>query len=1165
MRCPTCTRDNPPDARFCSNCGTALPTGAGGTEERRLVTALFADLAGFTGLAEALDPEDLRTLVARFYALIAVEAQRFGGTPEKYAGDAALVIFGLPEVHEDDAERAVRAALAMRDALEELNAALAREGRRILAMRIGINTGEVVADPRGGALGEFHLAADAINVAARLQQHGQPGSVLIGPRTERLVRGVVETRPVGLLDLKGKAQPLEAWEVVGILPQRTQRGVPGRQAPLIGRTEEMDLLLRLYDRVARERRPHLVTVLGAPGVGKSRLQQEFLVLLSAMPGGPEIRKGRCLPFGDGLSFAPLAEILKQDAQIMEGDAAEVAREKLRAAITRALGADAARAAEALGFLIGLVFPGSEILSFDPKSAREEAFAAWRRYLAARAASQPLVLVIEDLHWADDGLLDLLDYTMGRVHEIPALVLCLARPELLDRRPQWSAGLRNGATINLEPLSEAESRALMAALLDVDDLPEAVRADVIARAEGNPFFVEEIVRMLMEQGAIVQESGRWRAVAEITSVPLPDTVQGVIAARLDRLPEDEKRLLQHAAVVGRVFWLGTLRALLGADGLERTLERLEGRELVRERPASTLAGDREYIFKHALTRDVAYATVPRAIRGPTHGRVAEWIEQVSAGRADEVVDLLAHHWGQAGDAGRAVGYLLRAADRARQVFANRRAVDAYSQALSLAGDRLAPEEQADVRRRRGEALQILGRYDAAQSDFETALDAARSLGDRAMEARVLYELTRLAHRRRSRPFAEIIAGYEDVRRLAREVGDRRTEGLALTEIATGHWDENRLGDAARIGLQALELLRAMGDHGATAGVMNLLAMTHYMSRDTRGGMQWAEQALREARLAGDRAREATALSYLGTITGSAGRHEDAARILDEAEALAEEIGDQRRLMWIQLFRALEYLVDARFDLMVKASEAGVALGDRIGYVNPGNLGIAAMAHLLAGNLPRARELAERAIGALVPMDPEAPSVLGVSAFLKILQGSRDEAAEALTQARLSATSLPRTDNVLMGGWVAMGWIELGDPGRAEATATQALDLLGAERFVDAVCLLNVALGRAALLQGRLDDAAGAFDRAEESLGDAHSPHMRLEAALGRHHLAQAAGRTDEAEAHLRAAERWADEIGDRMADPMIREQFSASWIVSRVRAARAAFGAPRAAPARPSEG
>src|SRR2546428_10175886 len=369
----------------------------GVSEERRVVTVMFADLVESTALAETLDPEDLRAVLSRFYNLVAAEVRRFGGTVEKYLGDAALAIFGLPEAREADAERAGRAALAARDALAELNTRLAAEGRSPLTMRIAINTGEVVADPKGGVLGEFRLAADAINVAARLQQQAKAGSILLAPRTERLVRGVVETSSLGPVTLRGKAQPIEAWEVIGLRPERTQRGIPGLQAPLIGRGQEMDLLLRLYDRVARERHAHLVTIVGAPGVGKPRLQQEFPALLPALPQPPTIRKGRCLPYGDGLTFAPVAEIFKQDAQIMDGDPAAAARMKLLDTVTRWLPDGSERVAAALGFLVGLVFPDSPIAGVDPKSAREEAFASWRRYLMARATAAPLVLVFEDVH------------------------------------------------------------------------------------------------------------------------------------------------------------------------------------------------------------------------------------------------------------------------------------------------------------------------------------------------------------------------------------------------------------------------------------------------------------------------------------------------------------------------------------------------------------------------------------------------------------------------------------------------------------------------------------------------------------------------------------------------------------------------------------------------
>jgi tetratricopeptide (TPR) repeat protein len=436
----------------------------------------------------------------------------------------------------------------------------------------------------------------------------------------------------------------------------------------------------------------------------------------------------------------------------------------------------------------------------------------------------------------------------------------------------------------------------------------------------------------------------------------------------------------------------------------------------------------------------------------------------------------------------------------------------------------------------------------------------------MEARLQYEITRLAHRRRSRSFSEIIAGYEEALRVAREVGDRRTEGLALTEIATAHWDEGRLDEAARVGLQALEILKETGDHAATAGVMNLLSMTCYMAQDIPGGLQWGEQALREARLAGDRAREATALSYLGLITGVDGRNDEGLRLLDEAAAVAEEIGDRRRIMWVHFFRSFGYWSLARFDLMVHAVDAGLELGERIGYINPGNIGLAVLAHLLIGDLPQAHKYARQAIAALLPNDPETPTVLGIAALLKVVSSSRQDAAVALEEAERSMLKAPRSDYLLIGGaWVAMGWVEIGEPDRAEALAEQVLGLMAGGRLLEIRCVCHVALGRAAVLQRRFPQAAEAFDRADAHLSDTQNPQMRLEIALGRHYLAAAADRPDEADDHLRAAERWADEIRDRMDDPALREQFKGSWIVSRVTAARTAFGPTRGSPARSSEG
>ncbi|HEY3247790.1 MAG TPA: adenylate/guanylate cyclase domain-containing protein [bacterium] len=1162
MRCPNCGRDNPEDAKFCAYCGAALTSPAVPTasEERRIVTVLFADLAGFTTLAEAMDAEDLRTIVARFYNLVSAEVTRFGGTVEKYVGDAALAIFGLPDLHEDDAERAVRAALSAQEALTRLNALLAGEGGPQLSMRIGINTGEVVADPKGGALGEFHLASDAINVAARLQQHGQAGSILIGPRTEALVRGIVDTAAVGPVALKGKSQPLEAWQVTGLRMERAVRGIPGRQAPLIGRGDEMDLLLRLYDRVAKERRSHLITVLGTPGVGKSRLQQEFVGLLRALPESPAIRKGRCMPYGDGSAFAAVGEIVRQDAHIMDGDPAGVAREKLRAGVAQVLADDAERVAASLGFLVGIVYPESAIASYDPKSAREEAFLSWRRYLTARAAAQPLLLVLEDVHWADEALLDLVDYTVARLHDAPVLLLCLARPELLERRPQWGGGGRNGATINLEPLTEAESRALIAALLDVDDLPEAVRGDIVQKAEGNPFFVEEIVRLLMEQQAIVEDAGRWRAATHIAGVPLPDTVQGVIAARLDRLPEEEKRTLQQAAVIGRIFWAGTLAALAAsgggpgdADGLRKVVDGLEDRDLIRERPTSTLAGDREYIFKHTLTREVSYASVPRAVRAPAHARVAEWIESMWAGRLDEVVDLLAYHWTAAGNATKAVEYQLRAGDRARALFSNARAVDAYGAALDLAPGVLTDGQVADVRRRRGEALERLGRYDQAEGDFTAALRTLLGTGDRRAEAQLRFEITRLDHRRRTKPFEEIIRAYEDARRIAVEAGDRLTDARCLTEIATAYWDTNNLSEAGRLGLQALEIFRGLGDHAGMAAVMNLLAMTRWMGFDLEGGLVGAEEAAAEARAAGDRGREATALSYRGMFQLYAGNLGDGAALLDEAERIASEIGDRRRLMWVHSFRTFLYLALGQYQKFLESMRAGNQIGSEIGYRNPSVDVLEALGLAMVGKDREARELIERPFQFLGEDDPDATGVYAAAALTRLMTGDREGAREALARAEAGLMQFARADWVMLGGaWMAMTWYLLGETDLAAALARRVIELVPAGWMRESTAVSQIVLARTALAEEDESTAERHLDEAERTLGGVPYLPALIELHLARHELRIAQGRHGEAADELIRAEETREQIAAQLESAALKETFHMSWTARRVQAARDAF-------------
>jgi len=743
-RCPSCGSENPDDARFCASCGTSLisgcpqcgaevPDGARfcpscGTrlqpadhvptgQERRLVSILFADVTGSTELGERLDAERLQAVFGMYFAAMREEIEAEGGTIEKFIGDAIMAAFGVPVAHEDDPARAVRAALRMRRRLPALNADLEARFGLSLEIRIGINTGEVLAatDPRPG---EPMVTGDAVNVAARLEQSAEPGEVVVAERTARAAR-TFRFRELGERELRGKQHSVPAVLLESEAGAGTERGIPGLHAPMVGRDQELALLRTLYDRVVTESRPALVTVYGEPGVGKSRLTQEFVAPLASGASGaePVVVRGRCLPYGDGVTYWPLAEILKSLARVRDSDPPETTLARIRGFgaehLTEAFATDPRKATAALAYTVGVQDPEFPFTHAEPREVRAKIHAAWRSLFSSLAERSPVVAIVEDIHWGDPALLDLLDELAERVVG-PVLFLCPARPQLIERRPAWGGGRRNVSSVALEPLSEEEADRLVSLLLAVEDLPEAVHRRILERAEGNPFFLEEIIRHLIDEGRIVREGGRWRATQEVASVEIPDTVQAVLAARIDLLDPVQKRALQRAAVVGRVFWPGPVERLLNGDRerLRETLERLEERELVLSRLASSIAGEPEFIFKHILTREVAYESLPRRDRAASHALVARWIEETAGERAGEFVDLLAYHYVEAVRAmpedadraeverlrGRAVGSLLAASDAARRRFAMERALKLAQKALGLAVepiDRALALEQVGV--------------------------------------------------------------------------------------------------------------------------------------------------------------------------------------------------------------------------------------------------------------------------------------------------------------------------------------------------------------------------------------------------------------------------------------------------------------------------------------
>jgi class 3 adenylate cyclase len=647
--CASCGAELPAGARFCPACGASVEATQPTAEERKLATVLFADLVGSTELGDSQDPERTRALLDRFYEAMAAEVEAAGGTVEKFAGDAVMAAFGVPTAHEDHAERALHCALSMQHRLRELFG-------EDLSLRIGVNTGDVVVGrPREGS---SFVTGDAVNVAARLEQAAAPGETLAGERTVAAARGAFEFAEPTTVEAKGKPGGVECRRLVRALSLMRPRGVGGLGRAFVGRESELELLQATFRRVATERRPHVVTVVGDSGVGKTRLAREFWEWLGDQDTTPLRRTGRCLPYGEGITYWPLGEVLKEHLGLLESDAPETALHRLE---PRAI----------LGLTLGLDVAGE----LHPLTARERLHEAWIEFLEELTREQPVVVLVEDLHWAEGELFDLLQRVVRDVHG-PLLLLGTARPELLDRRADWGAAGRNASLLWLEPLSP-EQAGLMAAELLASELPEPI-GDVIGRAEGNPFFVEEVIGTLIDRGVLVRADGGWTVGGRLDDLRVPDSVQAVLAARIDLLDPTDKAALQAAAVIGRIFWAGAVRELLGGE--EPGFDVLEERDFIRHRSGSSMAGEREYAIKHALTREVAYGSLPKARRARMHAAFAEWIERVGESR-EEQAPLLAHHYAEAvrpEDAdlawgndpeelgrlrGRAIEWLRRAADLA----------------------------------------------------------------------------------------------------------------------------------------------------------------------------------------------------------------------------------------------------------------------------------------------------------------------------------------------------------------------------------------------------------------------------------------------------------------------------------------------------------------------
>jgi class 3 adenylate cyclase/tetratricopeptide (TPR) repeat protein len=960
--CPACGAPALAEARFCVACGAAIDAdpgqpdavaaiasaGAAGTretdrahadgdgtrEERRTVTVLFADLSGYTAIAERLDPEAVKALVDRCLGRLGEEVERIGGRVDKYMGDNVMAMFGAPVAHEDDPERAVRAAVAMQAAMGELNQRLLADYGVEFALRVGVNTGEVLAGKVGDT---YTVIGDAVNVASRLQTSASPGTITVGERTHRATNSVIEYLPLEPLELKGKAEPVAAWRAVSLLEQQTggSRRLR-REAPLVGRDDEFAALRTLFARVARNAAPHLVTVLGQAGVGKTRLLREFESSLAADDPPVLVRRGRCLPFGSSVVYWPLSEMIRAECAIVDGDPAEVAWAKLSTRLGPLLASEGgddevARRMAPISQLLGIEGPeaaGPE--QDDAQSAREGFFGAVRACLEAIAQGEPLVLAWEDIHWADEGMLDLIEY-LSQWLRAPVLQVCLARDELLERRPSWGVSRRTTTSLFLDPLAPADTRELIGGLMrDAGATPEVLEA-LAERADGNPLFAEEMVQRLAEEGGT-------------RAAELPDTVQGLLAARLDSLAPLERHLVAHAAVVGRTFWEGALVPVAAAEGgdLQAALATLREKDIIVPGEGARLADEQELAFKHVLIRDVAYEMLPKAVRARKHYEVGTFIEQRAGERRHEVVALLAEHYGRAATLGeevhldpdelaplrsKALQFLEAAGDAAGALYSNQEALAHYEAAAVLGvGDHA---QQARVREKQGDLALRLGRVDAAIEVWERGLEYYGDQDDLEHVAELHRKIgAALAHKGER---TQAIQHHQQGINLIKD-GPPSLALVRLYEEAA--WLYMQVGDnmlAIYASEKALRLAERLGEVRAASRAHGIFGRVFGRIGDTVKARENLERAIE---LAQDSDEKETVLAMLALgyhLENAEGDYAAAEPSYAEALALAQRIGDVPAQ--IELYAALAQLAFYRCDWeqVGRFNDASAELAEREGLV------------------------------------------------------------------------------------------------------------------------------------------------------------------------------------------------------------------------------------------
>jgi class 3 adenylate cyclase/tetratricopeptide (TPR) repeat protein len=1054
MTCQRCGSDVGPGAKFCPECGASLQAIA---EERKLVSVLFVDVVGSTARADGADPEDVRDLNRLFFDAARPTIERHGGVVEKYVGDAVMAVFGAPLARSDDAERAVRAARGVLAAVDDLNA---RRRGLDLHVRAAVTTGEAIValDPSPG---EPLASGDVVNTAARLQSSAPPDSTVVDAETHALIRHLFRLDEAPAIDAKGKQEPVRAWLVGEPIADVASR--PTSRTPLVGRERELLLIRTVWERAVSAGRPHLVSILGPAGIGKSRLARE---VSAEIERDGRALWGRSLPYEELTPYHAIGQIVGREAGIYENDPSEVAREKLARSVGSLFpGSDATEVTRYLSLLLGLGLD-------EPTDEAIHLLYATRRWVERLAAQGPLLLVFEDVHWADDALLDLVAYLVTHVTDQPVVFLALARPEFLEARPTWGAGMIGQTTIPLESLLPTEATEVVSSLLP-DASPESI-ARVVETAGGNPLFLEELV-------AAVRETGD-------TAGELPTTVRAAIAARIDALTPEIRSVLLHASVIGRTFWQGVLTMIGDLGDVPAALEQLEARGFVLRRPDSEVDGDAEFAFKHQLVREVAFETLPRATRRGLHAETARAIESLVTERGS-LAWLLAHHWREAGDAERAISYFLKAADRARDALLIDETYENYARAFELAS---TDDERRRIRLRRGLALAELEDYTRADRELAELLPELD--GDDEIEALIARGHSTFW----TEQTAETMALAERAVALVEERGPDELRGPAIALLAHGLAMRGEKGDldrAIELGDRALEAWASgsrtldlaehyhlhadaaywSGNYGRTFELATLSAETGAV--DAHGG----EAFLRGAGLKG------LALSGMG-------RYEEAIEATDRAIALAREMGRSANVVTNYSTTPLREVFAAK-EARKRSEEVASALGPsefNMPWMNARTDLISA--HLLLGDLGAVERQWRSAF------DDALASV----AWERWLLGCRLSALRAQME------------------------LERGRHDEAVTWAGRALDMALSARRRKYQVISRITLGRALVAQGRDDAALAELHSAVEQADALGSPLSRWQsrAALGEAQKGSSEERV-EAESTLNEAVQIVHEVADSL--------------------------------------